>query len=399
MNIRYIFNRLALILPMAMIMACSQMDDYKEFIPDGERTYSGKVDSLQVIGGDHKVMIWGLLTSDPKITEARISWNAGAESILIPVTKTSGVDTLKHEIDELEENNYTFEVVTIDNAGNESVPVYATGSAYGDRYMLALNNRPVESANLTVWDQNTIVQFGDLDPSAGPLYSEVTYVDAGGMEHTLTVPVESSELLLEGYQVGEDFQIRTFYKPEPHALDTFSTALDNISPKVTYMKNMQVPFAASERSGRWGNLEGWITNDNAKIHGGYGGWDEWNSNIFNLESGWGAPAVTNGKIYQTFEVPAGNFTFKIKDLRDTNLTEDDDAYLVVTLGSELPDVENIDTAIGYAHIVTGKPIGDLKVDFEIQEGPVQIAVGYLTTQPDGSPGRYCNIRAFDFVQH
>ncbi|GAB3646025.1 DUF4998 domain-containing protein [Echinicola sediminis] len=379
--------------------SCTEMDAYKDFIPDGERTYSGKIDSLTVIGGDNRAMVWGLFKADPKIEQARITWNAGAESITVPVERTSGVDTLKYIVEGLEENNYTFEVVTIDNEGNESVPVYATGSTYGARYQQALNHRPIASSNLTVWDANTKLAFGEIDEASGALYSEVVYTDSEGNEHSIKVDLDTEELLLEDFPVGEVYKMRTFYRPEAYSMDTFSTDYSSKVPKITYMRNMQVPFEAESRSGRWGNLAGWTTNDNAKIHNGYGGWDQWNSNIFNLESGWGAPAVNNGKIYQTFDVPAGSFTFRIKDLRDTNLTENDNAYLVVTRGSELPDVANLDTAIGYAHIVNGKSLGELRVDFEIEEGPVQISVGYLTTQADGWPGRYCNIRAFDFTQH
>mgnify|MGYP000111625678 CR=1 FL=1 len=377
--------------------SCSEMDAYKDFIPDGERTYSGKVDSLTIIGGDHRVMVWGLFKADPKIKQARISWNAGAESITIPVNRTSGVDTLKHIVEDLEENNFTFEVVTIDNEGNESVPVYATGATYGERYQQALNHRPIASSNLTVWDSNTKLVFGEIDEETGALYSEVSYMDADGESHTITVPLDTEEVVLENFAVSEAYKVRTFYRPEAYSMDTFSTDFSSNVPKVTYMRNMQVPFEVAERNGRWGNVAHWITNDNAKVHGGYGGWDERSSGIFNLESGWGAPAVTNGKIYQTFEVPAGSFTFRIKDLQNGNLSENDDVYLVVAYGEELPDVENLETAIGYAQVVANKPLGELMVDFEIEEGPVQISVGYLSTQSDA--GRYCNIRAFDFTQH
>ncbi len=124
---------LGLVLLSAFWGACTEMDAYKDFVREGEKTYSGKVDSLTVIGGDNKVMIWGLLKADPKITEARISWSAGSESVTIPIDRTTGVDTIKYIIDEMSENNYTFEVVTIDRNGNESVPVYASGSSYGER--------------------------------------------------------------------------------------------------------------------------------------------------------------------------------------------------------------------------------------------------------------------------
>jgi len=48
-----------------------------------------------------------------------------------------------------------------------------------------------------------------------------------------------------------------------------------------------------------------------------------------------------------------------------------------------------------AQIANGKPLTALRVVFTLA-ATTQVSIGYLTTQPDGTPGKFCNIRAFDF---
>lgn len=98
--------------------------------------------------------------------------------------------------------------------------------------------------------------------------------------------------------------------------------------------------------------EPWITNDAVKIHNGYGGWDEWNGNIFNVESGWGAPAITNGKIYQVVEeVQPSTFVLNVNILNTNHQpTDEGGAYFIVVKGEGLPDVEELESSpevLGY----------------------------------------------------
>src|SRR5690606_17809370 len=127
-------------------------EGYKDFLKDGETSYTGKIDSLEVLSGRNRVNVKGLFISDPKISECRIYWNSGSDSISVPVTRTQNVDTLDVIIDNLPENIYSFEVRTFDALGNKSVAVSKIGTVYGNRYQTSLYNRPEVSSKTSVSD-------------------------------------------------------------------------------------------------------------------------------------------------------------------------------------------------------------------------------------------------------
>ncbi len=225
------------------------------------------------------------------------------------------------------------------------------------------------------------------------------YTGLDGESKSLFVENGVETIEIEDFNMATSLTYQSLFVPERHAIDTFYTDNQALSVlTIIPLKNRAVPFQYADRNGRWGTLADWTTNDAIKVHNGHGGWDEWNGNIFNVESGWGAPAIENGKIYQTFTLDPGNYTFEISDLKNTNLTEEDQAYLVAALGSELPDVADIQSSLGHVHIVNGKAIEELKVVFTLEEAS-EVSVGFLTTQPDGTPGRFCNIRAFNFYRN
>ncbi|MCC9168185.1 DUF5013 domain-containing protein [Pontibacter sp. XAAS-A31] len=389
--------RLALVavLCSAAMISCSKWDEFKEFTKDGEIMYTGKIDSVQVLAGKGRVMYKGLISADPKVTKLRIFWNDFRDSVEYNLDKGTETGKVPFErVFDVDEGVKNFVSYTYDAVGNRSVPVNAVGTSYGSSYRRKINNRLISS--LTFNPNNTIINWETMDLSTGAQFTEIEYDVDGETKHVVT-PATQPTAVLEGLNKTTTIRYRTIFKPEATSIDTFAVAYRNYEVKVVpQLKNRQVPFIASSRSGRWGTLADWITNDAIKIHGGgHGGWDEWNGNIFNVESGWGAPAVTNGKVYQTLALDPGSYTFEISDLRDTNLSENDHAYIVVAPGDELPDVEQVSTAIGSVKIVNGKPVTAYKITFTVTEAS-EISMGYLTTQPAGDPGRFANIRAFNF---
>lgn len=109
-----------------------------------------------------------------------------------------------------------------------------------------------------------------------------------------------------------------------------------------YVKNAGLPFIASEMSsgGRWGTLADWTANAAAKSHGGYGGFASDAGGTMDLETGWGSPAIHNGKIYQTMTLPAGTYTFDASNF-DWQGTKDP-SYIVVAPGKDtIPDYGNV----------------------------------------------------------
>ncbi|MGS2761510.1 DUF4998 domain-containing protein [Sinomicrobium sp. M5D2P9] len=398
------------------VLSCSEMDDYKEYVRDGEISYTGKIDSLKIYSGRNRVRVEGLFKADPKITECRIYWNDRADSLVIPVTKTANLDTLRTLIEGLDENIYNFEIRTYDQLGNSSVPVYATGTAYGQRYQASLINRPVNKSDLYAGDLTATVAYAGMDLTSGVFATEIIFMDGNDGEHILRVPIDSTGVEIENYKIGTEYQYRTLFLPDSTSIDTFYTDYTSIDPNIVYLKNYEAPFERESFSGRWGILANWITNDAAKSHNGYGGTDtNTGTAYFNLESGWGTPEIVNGKVYQTVTLSPGTYTFKANlrqsgGANDTwNVGQGDQAYLVVSEGDDLPDVDVIETSsatLGHVRVLRDNDPDGFKVEFTITEEK-QVSVGYATTQPGGNVneqypgtanGRHCNIRSFEFYK-
>jgi hypothetical protein len=368
--------------------SCTKWDDYKKFTAGGEVTYTGKLDSVKVLSGRNRVMVTGKFNADPSISQVKIFWNNNRDSVVYDIKRsTSG--SYFQQIVPLPEGITNLDIYTYDLHGNRSVAVTVPGKSFGDNYRKKLTNRVISFVRYL--STGTSIAWEPADATVGAYQTQLQYTVNGNTKELITPATANSDF--EGLpNMAARFKYRAIFKPDSTCIDTFAVAWKDTL--VLPFKNSRVPFIASGKSGRWGNLADWEANTAVKSHGGYGGWDEWNGNIFNIETGWGAPAVTNGKLWQTFTLDPGKYTFEISDLRDTNLGQTDNAYLVAATGAGLPDVADIATALASVKIVNGKLLSDLRVKFTVTQTS-QVSIGYLTTQPDGTPGRFCNVRAFN----
>src|SRR3546814_454742 len=171
--------------------ACSEMDDtYDGFLKEGEIIYVQGADSLVIRPGYKRVELSWLALSDPTVTKAMVYWNNGRDSVEVPINKTTGIDTVRVMIDNLQERIYTFEIVTYDNDGNKSVPSIGNGESYGDNYQNSRLPRLVMSA-LYFEDTDTLeVIWGPVDPTA--IIAELQYTDTIGNQQMLTIPREQT---------------------------------------------------------------------------------------------------------------------------------------------------------------------------------------------------------------
>lgn len=386
---------------LAFVWSCTdtEYDDYKKFTEGGEINYTEKADSLKAFSGKNRIKIQGVVDADPKITEFRVFWNDGRDSIALPVQRSGGVDTLAVTINDIPENIYNFAVRTYDAQGNKSLTTNVTGAVYGDRYQNTLYNRPVLANDLV--NGTLTVSYASMDLTTGVIGTEI---QIDGSNESLFVPIDEDDYSIPDYAVGTSYRYRTLFLPEETAIDTFYTEFVNYTPIAKpVILNAAIPFKASSKSGRWGILQDWTTTDPVKVHGGYGGWDEWNGNIFNIESGWGASAVTNGKIYQTIQgVQPATYVLNVL-IRDTNhqLTDVGGSYFVVAKGNELPDVSDVessDSVLAYRRI--NAALGGeytYRLEFTVEDTMTDITVGQVTTQWGQTPGRFCNVRSWDIV--
>src|SRR5690554_6481125 len=124
--------------------ACTPMDHYyKDLIELGDRVYAGKVTDVLVRPGQHRVRLVWNNPSDPSVTRVIAYWNNYRDSVGVDINRSGTQDSLL--IDNLDEERYVVNMVTMDAAGNRSLPVELTAQAYGDRYQETLRNRVISN--------------------------------------------------------------------------------------------------------------------------------------------------------------------------------------------------------------------------------------------------------------
>lgn len=396
---RYII--LFLLFGLVILAACSKMDDYKKYVTAGETSYTGKIDSVKVYSGHNRVLITGLFRADPKVSTLKIYWDSRADSVVVPVTRSANVDTLNLSVP-VSEGPHSFELVTFDKLGNKSITVYSSGIAYGTRYESYLINKPVKSAELDASTNIVSVNWGGLDLTSGPVLTEVVYTNAEGQQKTVSSAIDSTITKLRGYKQGTVIKYRTLYLPDTLSVDTFKLAYLTITPAITYFKNMGNPFRYSSWDGsRWGVLADWNTNAQVKNTGNntYGGYEKRGSNfVLSFEGGWGLRAVTNGKIYQSTNLPAGKYTLTCTGIYSGPVSADT-RFFAVSVGNEMPDITDVKTrAIAYAPIgvfADSGPGGTAKIQFTLTE-TTRVTLGFVATMAD--TGSYFKVMGIDFLK-
>lgn len=330
----------------AVAGACRKMDDYKDkYLSSGAITYAGKIDSVKAHPGDGRIMLSGLLIADPKITELRIYWNNLADSFKLPITRTPNVDTVQAFLNKMEEGVKTYTLVTFDKFGNRSVAVTITGRVYGDVYKSLLLNRTINDG---LFDGDSVsIDWNILDASTGALGCELQYTDKSNNLQKLFVKRTDTRTVLPNYKYGTKFSYRTLFLPDTLAIDTFYSKFQDLEVKANitsfYIKNAGTGFANSDGgNGRWQTPADWITTDDVRNGGGNiggldaGGWLP--SKALSMEAWWGMTPIPNGKIYQTFTLPAGKYALIVTA---GDCSTGGTKYITVAPGTTLPDIGNV----------------------------------------------------------
>ncbi|MBS1606426.1 MAG: DUF4361 domain-containing protein [Bacteroidetes bacterium] len=223
-----------------LLQACTKYDAYKKYLASGPIVYPGKADSLQARTGRYRVMLSWLLISDPNITGAKVYWNDRQDSLDIPIKRRSGVDTINVIVDKLLEQTYSFDVITYDKEGNQSIPATVSGRVLGTNYEATLTNWKV--ANSLVSPAISPYSSASVEWNSfyldGLLGTRVSYTDADGLDRTVLVPSDptgqSSSITdtLDRFVPGSSFSYSTMYLPDATAIDTFYAAPGKDTPMV-----------------------------------------------------------------------------------------------------------------------------------------------------------------------
>lgn len=384
-----------------LLGSCKKMDrTYEEHIERGGRIYTERPTNVTVSSGRERVKISWPKGPDPSVVKARIFWNVFSDSTEIPVAST--IDTVNCTIENLPEGNYSFVIVTYDKAGNRSVPLEVFGNTYGEKYQAQLLDRPVLTSQQKKNGEMFIV-WGIADTAGGAFATEIKYVNLAGDTVHRNVDAIADSTFFQDYLTGTSYFYRTLFLPDSNALDMFRTAYSEqqveeyvpptmIDVSSRYLKNFAAPFQREAYDGaRWGTLKDWVTNDamhnqgpaGNKIYGGYDNIN--NSGSFGLQKwGDGDPAIVNGKIYQTVTLPAGDYEVIWTTEGNSAAVNRGTAerYLVVAKGGVLPDVADLDDALGTVSFVTGVDRFNVKVNFSLEES-TEVSIGILVNFTSG----------------
>lgn len=207
--------------------SCDDMtDNYQQFMEGGEIFYPGKADSIHVYPGKYRVGLSWLILSDPSVSSAKIYWNNNNDSILVPIERTTGIDTVQVILDNMMEQSYTFSVVTFDKQGNRSVNAEVIGSVYGDKYRRTLLNRAIKKISY-LEDEGLNIKWEAADE--GTVSEEIVYEDNDGEVHTESYEANIDSIWLRNYKASQGFiRLSTVFIPDSMAIDTFKTASEQI---------------------------------------------------------------------------------------------------------------------------------------------------------------------------
>ncbi|WP_205511053.1 DUF4998 domain-containing protein [Longitalea arenae] len=380
------------------VISCKKMDDYKKFGEGGEIVYPATFDSLKVIPGNGRVMITGLLAGDPNVTRYKIFWNNGSDSLERTIARHGRIDTLKQIVDRLPEGPMTFTLRTYDDRGNRSIPMTVTGNVYGASFQASVNERGNRAVLNTKFDRNgaAVISWADVDAYVGVLGMRVHYFDANDKERDTIIVVQGKDqqTAIRGVSVTKPILYNTLYLPEAVGVDTFTVASKTLPlfTEVALLNNVK-PIANEANDGdRWANLRDWISNDAVKNHNGFGGTDRSSDAKIYFEAGWGAPAITNGKIYQVVTLPPGKYRFH-GSIDWYHLSTKNDVWLMAAPGNNgLPNVSELASAFAYKKVENGT--WDVSMEFTVTQ-QIQLSLGLLLDMSDsGEAMRFNSLRLY-----
>lgn len=177
-------------------------------------------------------------------------------------------------------------------------------------------------------------------------------------------------------------------------VDNLPIALNDVSSQ--YLKNYQAPYKAEEgcpQKDSYSTPADWNVNDAVRLYGPdkesgkmYGGLElrMGRSCIGAINYDLAKPAIVNGKMYQTFTLPAGHYIFSGTHFSVffPSLCAPGCGHIVVAKGDIIPDKNQLSTSIGY-----NDTYEDASVEFRLTE-QTKIAVGFLFNFPSGNEYAY-----------
>lgn len=401
-------NLLILCSIICLSYSCSGMlDSIQPYLDEGETIYVGKLDSLKVYPGKNRIKIEGKMMYGVNQVMCIINYRnpvtLEAESKEFPIARKEPRETFEFTLDQMEEGQYDFSIVTYDAEDNQSIPTEISSYVYGDQYQASITNRILR--NITpeqrMIEDNPLVWIAKLDWNIsrgdGVVGCNLEYEQEDGSFKTIYVPVDDTVTELTDFKAGGVIRYNTEYMPEENSLDNFITEYEastlpqksylGISKDLTglYIMNAGYPITGYDVSNNWGYPHGWQWNDviTSKNGGGGAGFATYQGGIIQFESTrWDQGTFENGKIWQSFILPEGKYEISVEVNNAANIAGSDDHRIcfAAVRGNELPDnneLADAEATLSYIRFVRGGETVTLPA-FELHE-PTTITVGWVVS--------------------
>ena len=216
-----IYKAIVLVLCVLGVTSCEDfMDIHKDYIEGGEIIYAPKPDTLSFVAGKERIQFNCRTYNAPNVKSIDVYWNDGLDSLIIPVTLGSGLDSISVVLKNMPEKSYTFNVRMSDNFGHKSLYVTEFGSSYGSSYASTLNDRRIKEVALT--DEGGKIDW--YSSFEGLVRNEVRYLRNDGTQTVISMKSDEYSVVCPETKPGSAFEYRSLFIPEEQAIDTFATA-------------------------------------------------------------------------------------------------------------------------------------------------------------------------------
>lgn len=217
-----------------LFFSCNDKIDYLNDFTDGkEIPYAGRASDSIYYAGKGRVAIEFSLGVDPNLNRSIIYWNLRQDSVVIDYERDKVKDNKIYTIIEgINEGTYSFEIVNKDVFGHTSVPIHLAAKSYGNIFRTSIYNRNIDSSK-GVSGFSYLPDEGAEDdiylylsaPLATSTAVEIEYQTLDGKNATVSIDTETYVAVLPKLKPDTELIYKTIHKPEPTAIDTFSTAV------------------------------------------------------------------------------------------------------------------------------------------------------------------------------
>lgn len=212
MNSMKNFSFLLCIFMMSLSSCTDLVGTFKDFQGDGEIPYAGKIDSLIVREGLHKLQFEGFMYYAGTAQELVIEWEDQQKIVSLEgYTKT---DRLKVLLDDLEERLYVFKVYTRDKDKNRSVITTLQANVHGEKFISAQMPVPY---TITFTESNVVeIAWAEISKLSRVV---IEYTDNKDKQQQIIVTSGNTVTPIYKFKPGSVMKITTQVKPNARALE------------------------------------------------------------------------------------------------------------------------------------------------------------------------------------